>query len=94
MEIVWIIAAICAFAIGERLYQYVQGRLQAVRDRAAHDLLDSFDCEKEHEMILAVARRLAPRGYVCPVCGHIRIVLRGRRGSIRRCSFCRYVEDI
>lgn len=69
MNTLWVIIALLAAAfLANGIKRHIQRHFQNVRDRAAHDVLDSFGPDHERASIVSLAR-LAPRGFVCPFCG-------------------------
>jgi hypothetical protein len=94
MTLLWVAIAIAAVAY---LFDLVGRHFQAKRDRAARDVLGSFDFNKEREDILALSERLVPDESRCPRCGGALLRRRGYRGPFIGCSHypeCRFTKDI
>ena len=66
-------------------------------DYLARNLLSDFNFEKEKREIRSIARRHLPQSHICPRCGGILLVRKGRYGPFLGCNHypeCRYTRNI
>lgn len=84
MSIILIIIAI--FIIYAVIAECVEKRKQNIRDRAARNVLEDFDFQKEKKEILTITKEFEGKEYRCPLCNGVLISRLGRFGQFWGCS--------
>lgn len=89
---------ILSFIIIGAISEFKERRKQRLRDKAAKEVLENFNIEKEKEKIEKIINEFGEEIYVCPGCNKGYMIKRnGKYGEFLGCSEypkCRYTENI